>query len=60
MGDYGSVNKDTGVFEREGNVYADDATMEVNHPPQEGAEETIMRIFSDNAESCDLQAGPHL
>jgi len=56
VGDYGLVNRETGEFEKDGNIYDDEATAELmaHHPPQLGTPENIMIASSRGVKHREL------
>ncbi|KAG8980323.1 hypothetical protein FRB93_009282 [Tulasnella sp. JGI-2019a] len=65
VGDYGTVNRETGAFEKEGSIY--DATfaqfipnLKETYPPQEATEVHDIIIKSGDARQFDLTVGPEI
>ncbi|KAJ6629834.1 hypothetical protein B0H10DRAFT_2208392 [Mycena sp. CBHHK59/15] len=62
VGDYGTLDKETGQFERDGNIYEDasTATLAADHPPQVAAPDEKVVISSETAQQRDFSLGPHV
>ena len=62
MGDYGTVNSKTGQFEKEGNIYEDEATADIacHHPPQKGTPEEYFMVSSTNVKRGEVKTGVEL
>ncbi|KAF9461885.1 hypothetical protein BDZ94DRAFT_1298991 [Collybia nuda] len=60
VGDYGVIDKETGVLDKEGNIYDDPATAELvmDYLPIEGAQETKFIISSFGVRYQDLRLEP--
>jgi hypothetical protein len=56
VGDYGTINRDTGQFEKEGNIYRDKTTAQLvsEYPPKEACKEEIMVVASDTVTQHEL------
>ena len=65
MGDYGKVDKQTGEFNREGNIYddmhiyedTDIAVLVKDHPPKPAAREEVYIAASREVKRSDLNFG---
>ena len=59
MGDYGTIDKETGQFQKDGNIYEDETTAHLadNHKPVMGAPEDILIVSSAGVTRHDLSAG---
>jgi len=62
VGDYGVVNKETGQFEKDGNIYDDVTTAQLmaHHPPHLGTPEDIMVVSSRGVTRRELALGAEL
>ncbi|KAJ7281028.1 hypothetical protein C8J57DRAFT_1300692 [Mycena rebaudengoi] len=62
VGDYGTLDKATGRFEKDGNIYTDPSTAEIAaaHLPQVAAPDEDMIISSETAQKHDLSFGPQV
>ncbi|KAJ7113159.1 hypothetical protein C8R44DRAFT_797262 [Mycena epipterygia] len=62
VGDYGTLDKETGRFEKDGNVYEDAATaaMAVDHQPHLAARDESMVIASESAQKREFSLGPQV
>ncbi|KAJ6604910.1 hypothetical protein B0H10DRAFT_2077692 [Mycena sp. CBHHK59/15] len=62
VGDYGTIDKDTGRFERDGNIYEDPstATLAADHPPESAAPDEKMVITSETEQKRDFSFGPQV
>ena len=60
VGDYGTINRQSGEFEKEGNVYDDALTAEIvmDQPPQTTTKDTIFEIASNNVKRVEFELGP--
>lgn len=58
-GDFGSIDRKTGTFDREGNIYDDPQTSEIAqlHPAEAMAEEDSMVLQSYRAKAAKQDAG---
>jgi len=59
VGDYGTIDRETGQFQKDGNVYEDETTAHLadNHKPLMGAPEDILIISSAGVTHRELSAG---
>ena len=59
MGDYGTIDRETGSFQREGNIYEDAtiAHLTEQHQPLTGAPDNTLIISSMGVIHCELTAG---
>lgn len=65
MGDYGKLDKETGEFNREGNIYIDThiysdqtiAQLVKDHPPIAGARDEVYIAASEKVKRSDLKLG---
>ncbi|KAJ7719437.1 hypothetical protein DFH07DRAFT_314285 [Mycena maculata] len=62
VGDYGTIDKDTGGFEKEGNIYeyAATAALAANYPPETTAPDDEMVIASETAQKRHFSLGPQV
>jgi len=62
VGDYGTVDRKTGQFEKEGNIYEGEATAQLaaKYPPETAAKESFFEISSDTVTRCDLTVAPNV
>ncbi|KAF8203544.1 hypothetical protein K438DRAFT_1580723 [Mycena galopus ATCC 62051] len=62
VGDYGTINAETGEFEKDGNIYEDASTavLAASHPPETAVPDEKMIIVSDTAQNCEFSLGPHV
>jgi len=62
VGDYGTIDKETGRFEKEGNIYDDPATAKLSaeHPPEILAPEEKMVFASQTAQRHDFSLSPEV
>ncbi|KAJ7818004.1 hypothetical protein B0H14DRAFT_2840812 [Mycena olivaceomarginata] len=62
VGDYGTVDKDTGRFEKDGNIYEDAATaaLAADHPPEIAAADEKIVISSETEQKRDLNLSPQV
>jgi len=60
VGDYGTIDKKTGYFEKEGNIYSHPNIVEMaaKHPPVEATKENYMMIQSEDVKGLDFSIGP--
>ncbi|KAJ7801379.1 hypothetical protein B0H14DRAFT_2895724 [Mycena olivaceomarginata] len=60
VGDYGTLDKDTGRFEKDGNIYEDAATaaLAADHPPEIAAADEKIVISSETVQKRDLNLSP--
>jgi hypothetical protein len=60
VGSWGRIDRKTGKFDFEGNVYTDKKTSELasEHPPIMGKEEKELVICSKDGRKVDVGAGP--
>ncbi|KAJ7892257.1 hypothetical protein B0H14DRAFT_2560321 [Mycena olivaceomarginata] len=62
VGDYGTVDKDTGRFEKDGNIYENAATaaLVADHPPEIAAADEKIVISSETEQKRDLNLSPQV
>lgn len=64
MGDYGTINRETGEFESVGNIYEDEATAQLaeNYPPQPeiGHKEETVSILSEGVKAHEISLDPNM
>ena len=62
MGDYGTINKKSGLFEKEGNIYHDELIPDITtkYPPQKGAKEVTIELVSDSVRRRAVTSDVHL
>ncbi|KAJ7832400.1 hypothetical protein B0H14DRAFT_2803061 [Mycena olivaceomarginata] len=62
VGDYGTVDKDTGRFEKDGNIYEDSATaaLAADHLPEIAATDEKIVISSETEQKRDLNLNPQV
>ncbi|KAJ7176095.1 hypothetical protein C8R43DRAFT_974971 [Mycena crocata] len=65
VGDYGQIDKKTGIFGKEGNIYKTPETAEIAaiaaaHPPELGAPEEDMIILSETTTERQFSLGPQV
>ena len=62
VGDFGKTNRETGEFEKEGNVYThpDCAELAADAPPVTAAQETSLTVASRTVKRRELTLGPDL
>jgi hypothetical protein len=62
VGDYGKINKKTGAFEKEDNIYNAKATagLVAQYPPIEEYEQEKLEIVSATAKRCEFSSGADL
>jgi hypothetical protein len=62
VGAYGTINRKTGEFETEGNIYEDEATAQLaaKYPPQIGCKEHIFTIFSEGVKAHEFSLDPSM
>ncbi|KAJ3724157.1 hypothetical protein DFJ43DRAFT_1158007 [Lentinula guzmanii] len=60
VGDYGTIDKKTGEFEKEGNIYEDVTTAEIAtaHPPQTAAKDKTFEISSNHVRRTEFSLEP--
>ncbi|KAK7678967.1 hypothetical protein QCA50_014746 [Cerrena zonata] len=60
VGDYGTIQRKTGEFEKEGNIYEDDAMADIvaDHPPQIASKDTVFEISSNNVRRVEFGLEP--
>jgi len=56
VGDYGAIDKGSGQFEKEGNIYENEsmAALAAKHPPQTASKDEIFEISSDHVKRIEL------
>ena len=62
VGDYGKINKKTGDFEKEDNIYSAKATADLvsQYPPIEASKQDKIEIVSETAKRREFSAGVDL
>ena len=62
VGDYGTVDKETGQFEKEGNIYedADISKLVAEHPPHIAAPENSWIVSSSSVKRREIILAPEL
>jgi len=66
VGDYGTVDRETGLFEKDGSVYdLDDPLREHfpdmgKYPPEDAIPDDQLRIHTNNARQVDFSVGPQI
>jgi len=66
VGDYGTVDRETGHFEKEGSVYDPEDPLRqhfpdmARYPPEDAVPDDQLRINSDNARQVDFSVGPQI
>jgi hypothetical protein len=63
VGDYGTVNKETGEFLKNGNIYEDDndlTDVAKAHPPEDEAVGSPFVVMSRDVESRDFEVEPEM
>ena len=60
MGDYGEIDKKSGEFEKEGNIYDEDGTAGVaaGHPPLTAPRDHVFEISSQNVKRVEFGLEP--
>lgn len=60
-GDYGFINRDTGCFERDGNIWENEKTAVIAdaYQPKQGPQKDFKQIVSKNATAYEMDISPH-
>ncbi|KAK7017678.1 hypothetical protein R3P38DRAFT_3201233 [Favolaschia claudopus] len=62
VGDYGTIDKETGLFQKDGNIYTDPATAKLcaDYQPDTRAPDEVMVVCSQTEKKRDFGLGPEI